>query len=430
MSTPMVTPVTEVTDFHKGERANNAALLDEVQAFLERFIAYPSPEAATAHTLWIAHAHAVESFDNTPRLAFLSPEPGSGKSRCMELTEALVPRPVLSVNASVAYIFRKISDDAGVPTLLMDEIDSVFSGNKGDGNEDLRGLLNSGYRKGATAGRAAIRGKEIITEEWPSFCAVALAGLNQLPDTLMTRSIVVSMKRRKHGQRIEPYRRRVNEPAARALSERLALFLESVRLHLANAWPELPEGIEDRDADIWEPIIAVADAAGGHWPTTSRNAATVMVATSKKKPTTLGIRLLADIRTVLGDRDRISTSDLLGELHELDTAPWGNIKGEPIDARFLARTLSKYEIETNNTLKVDGRPVKGYLRTHFADSWDRYLAATPMEDQSNRGYPGNSDVDSTIFHNGLDFDDKDPSPVFPKVGNHGNHGNHGNGVTS
>lgn len=384
-----VTAVTEVTDFQEQAGAKPAKVLDDVRTFLERFIAYPEPEAAVAHTLWIIHAHLIDAFENTPRLAFLSPEPGSGKSRCMELTEALTPRPVLSVNSSVAYVFRKISDEAGLPTLLMDEIDAVFSHGKGDGNEDLRGLLNSGYRKGATAGRAAIRGKEIVTEEWPSFCAVALAGLNQLPDTLMTRSIVVNMKRRRQGQKVEPYRRRVNQPEALALSERIAEFAASVWTQVSDAWPELPEGIEDRDADIWEPILAIADAAGGHWPQTARDAAVVMVAKAKEKPATLGIKLLADIRTVMNGADRISTNDLLDGLHAIETAPWSNIKGEAIDSRFLAKVLGKYEIPTNNTVKIDGRAVKGYQKHHLADAFERYL----------------------------------PAPVAPEVGNHGNHGN-------
>jgi hypothetical protein len=384
-----VTAVTAVTDSREQEGASFEAILNDVQTFLERFIAYPSPETATAHTLWIAHAHLIEAFENSPRLAFLSPEPGSGKSRAMELTEALVPRPVLSVNSTVAYVFRKISDEAGLPTLLMDEIDAVFSSGKGDGNEDLRGLLNSGYRKGATAGRAAIRGKEIVTEEWPSFCAVALAGLNQLPDTLMTRSIVVNMKRRKHGQVVEPFRRRVNQPEALRIYERLEEFANSVRMGVSNAWPELPDGIEDRDADIWEPILAIADAAGGRWPATARDAAVVMVADSQKKPATLGIKLLADIRDVMASADRMSSNDLLHALHAIETAPWGNIKGEPIDARFLARTLSKYEITTNNTVKIDGVAVKGYQRSHFADAWDRYLAPPVSPEVCNSGNHGN-----------------------------------------
>lgn len=381
-ATERVTAVTAVTAIPQKVGAQFANVLDDVQRFLERFIAYPSPEASTAHTLWIAHAHAVEAFENTPRLAFLSPEPGSGKSRAMELTEALVPRPVLSVNASVAYIFRKISDEAGLPTLLMDEIDAVFTGRKCDGNEDLRGLLNSGYRKGASAGRAAIHGKEIVTEEWPSFCAVALAGLNQLPDTLMTRSIVVHMKRRSPKQGIESYRRRVNGAQAQELYEQLALFADTVRDRLTTDWPDLPEGIEDRDADIWEPILAIADAAGGHWPTTARDAAVLMVAKAKKKPATLGVRLLADIREVMGDADRISTNDLLDGLHTMETAPWGNIKGEPINARFLARVLSKYEVPTNNPVRINSIVVKGYERRHFTDAWERYLVTPPSTDES------------------------------------------------
>lgn len=388
-SSQPVTEVTEVTDFQQEVSAPSAHLLDEVRTFLERFIAYPEPEAAVAHTLWIIHTYLIEAFENTPRLAFLSPEPGSGKSRCMELTEALTPRPVLSVNSSVAYVFRKISDEAGLPTLLMDEIDAVFSSGKGDGNEDLRGLLNSGYRKGATAGRAAIRGKEIVTEEWPSYCAVALAGLNQLPDTLMTRSIVVNMKRRRQGQKVEPYRRRVNQPEAQALSERIATFAACIWTQVSDAWPELPEGIEDRDADIWEPILAIADAAGGHWPETARSAAVVMVAKAKEKPATLGIKLLADIKAVMNGADRISTADLLEGLHAIETAPWSNLKGEPIDSRFLAKVLGKYEIPTNNTVKIGGRAVKGYQFHHLADAFERYLT----------------------------------SPVAPEVGNSGNHGN-------
>ncbi|GAA1677471.1 DUF3631 domain-containing protein [Microbacterium lacus] len=384
--TNAVTEVTEVTDAQ-----GYGGVLDRMRSFLERFIAYPSDDASVAHTLWIAHCHAVDVFENTPRIAFLSPEPGSGKSRALELTEALVPRPVLSVNASTAYIFRKISDDAGLPTLLLDEVDSIFTGGKSDMNEDLRGLLNSGYRRGAVAGRAAARGREIVTEEWPSFCPVALAGLNQLPDTLMTRSVVIAMKRRRHDQRVEPYRRRVNGAEALDHYESVSDFMTRSVALIEGAWPELPESIQDRDADVWEPLLAVADAAGSHWPTTARGAAVRLVAAAKDKPATLGIRLLADIRTALGDEERISTVELLDRLVSMDTAPWSNLKGEPIDARFLARNLTRYEIETNNTIKIQGRPVKGYMRWHFADAWDRYLPSPAPPEVGNSGNSGNSE---------------------------------------
>lgn len=319
-----------------------------------------------------------------------------------------MPRPVLSVNATPAYIFRKISDEAGTPTLLMDESDAVFSSHsKGDGNEDLRGLLNSGYRKGATAGRAAIRGKEIVTEEWPSFCAVALAGLNQLPDTLMTRSIVIPMKRRRAGEKVEPYLRRVNAPEAAMLHKRLAEFAAIVRADVTDAWPALPDGIEDRDADLWEPMLAVADAAGGHWPDTARKAAVVIVARSKEKPATLGVLLLADIRTVMAGKSKISTIDLLQALHSLDSAPWASIKGEPIDARFLARQLEKYSADADNpikakTIRLGSVTAKGYTSQDFEDAFERYLPQTGR-------------ATDAAFANS--------SSASPEVGNNGNSGN-------
>jgi hypothetical protein len=191
-----------------------AKLLDDVHAFLDRFVAYPSEHAHVAHTLWIAHAHLMDVWDSTPRIAFLSPEPGSGKTRVLEVTELLVPNPVAAVNVSPAYLFRKVADENGAPTLLFDEIDTVF-GPRAKENEEIRGLLNAGHRKGAVAGRCVVRGKEVFTEELAAYCAVAMAGLGYLPDTILTRSVVVNMRRRAPNETVEPYRRRLEVAAVR-----------------------------------------------------------------------------------------------------------------------------------------------------------------------------------------------------------------------
>lgn len=98
---------------------DGAALLDNVYAFLGRFVAYPSEHARVAHTLWIAHTHAMDAFESTPRLAFLSPEPGSGKTRALEVTEPLVPRPVEAINVTPAYLFRKVADEAAPQSCSM-----------------------------------------------------------------------------------------------------------------------------------------------------------------------------------------------------------------------------------------------------------------------------------------------------------------------
>src|SRR5262245_36657961 len=95
-----------------------------------------------------------------------------------------IARPECGGNGQHEFsnLFRRIGADIGMPTLLMDEVDALFNG-KSQVAEEIRGLFNAGYRRGAMVGRCVIVGKTVETVESPSFCAVALAGLGWLPDT-------------------------------------------------------------------------------------------------------------------------------------------------------------------------------------------------------------------------------------------------------
>lgn len=356
-------------------------VLDSVRAHLERFVAYPNTWAADAHTLWIAHTHLMNAWESTPRIAFLSPEPGSGKSRALEVTEPLVPRPVYAVNTSPAYLFRKVSDEAGPPTILYDEIDTVF-GPKAKDNEDIRGMLNAGHRRGATAGRCVVRGKEIFTEELPAYCAVALAGLNDLPDTIMTRSVVIRMRRRAKHERVEPWRLRINGPESLVLFEHLARWAASVESKAMAQWPNMPEGVEDRNADVWEALIAVADLAGGDWPQRARvTAVTAVTDLSRQRGESLGIRLLSDLRSVFAARSRMSTVEILDALNGMTESPWGNLRGKELDARALARFLGRYDVRPR-LQRIEGQsgPLHGYDAADLNDPWSRYVApVSPQE---------------------------------------------------
>ncbi len=234
-----VAAVADVADpWGEGPR-EGARLLQQVEHFLGRFVAYPNDHARVASVLWVAHAHLLDAFESTPRLAHLSPEPGSGKTRALEALELLVPRPLHAINATPAALFRKVSDEAGPPTILFDEIDTVF-GPKAKDNEDVRGMLNAGHRRGATALRCVVRGKAVEVEEFPAFCAVALAGLGDLPDTILTRSVVIRMRRRAPGERVEPFRHRVHASEGEVLRGQLEWWAEQVRDELRDAWPEMP----------------------------------------------------------------------------------------------------------------------------------------------------------------------------------------------
>jgi hypothetical protein len=358
-----------------------ASLLDDVEALLARFVAFPSEAARVAATLWVLHTHVLDCFESTPRLAGLSAEPGSGQTRLLEVLELLVPRPVMAVNVSSAYLFRKVSsDDAGPATILFDEIDTVF-GPKAKDNEDLRGLLNAGHRRGATSGRCTYRGKEVVTEDWPAFAAVALAGLGDtLPDTILTRSIVIRMRRRAPHEIVEPFRHRVHAPAGHALREQLVAWGDKVRSRLADAWPDMPPGIEDRDADVWEPLLAVADEAGGTWPDRARVAAVSLVTQSREGGRqSWGIRLLTDLRTIFDNlkSDALHTETLLEQLHNLDESVWADLRGKPLDSRGLARRLEPYEVKPK-PVRIGETVLRGYTRSDLHDVWARYLPPPPQ----------------------------------------------------
>jgi hypothetical protein len=350
---------------------DGAELLDSVYAFLGRFVAYPSEDAHIAHVLWTAHTHMMGAWESTPRIAFLSPEPGSGKTRALEATELLVPLPVEAVNVTPAYLFRKVGDEAGAPTILFDEIDTVF-GPKAKENEEIRGLLNAGHRRGAVAGRCVVRGKLVETEEIPAYCAVALAGLGDLPDTLLSRAVAVRMRRRAPGEQVEPYRRRDHAPEGHALRDRLAAWGEAKLAAANTARPEMPAGVEDRNADVWEPLLAVADLAGGDWPERARVSCVTLVTVSKESTPSLGIRLLADLRTVFGKQQSLSTNQILEELHKIEESPWADLRGKPLNAHGLARRLKAYGVG-RKSVRIDEWAGKGYAREDFHDAWVRYL---------------------------------------------------------
>jgi hypothetical protein len=350
---------------------SGAAVLDDVLAYLLRFVSYPRLEAAVAHALWVAHTHAMDAWTSTPRIAFLSPEHASGKSRTLEVSESLVPRPVEAVNVTPAYLFRKVSDSAGRPTILFDEIDTVF-GPKAKDNEDLRGLLNAGHRRHSTAGRCVVRGREVFTEDLPAYCAVAIAGLGGLPDTILSRSIVVRMRRRAPTETIEPYRRRENGPQGEIIRARLERWIAAIEPTLTDARAEFPDGICDRDADTWEALLVISDAAGGEWPKRARMAAVALVAESKGSTPSLGIQLLSDLREVFGQVDAMATETILHTLTALPESPWGDIHGRAIDARGLSRRLKEYGIKSK-TVRIGSTTPKGYSRSDFYDAWVRYL---------------------------------------------------------
>ncbi len=350
-------------------------LLDRVRRLVTRYVVLPSEEYADSIALWVAHAHAIRAATASPRLVFKSPEKASGKTRALEVIEPLVPAPLNTVNASVAAVFRLLKEEQA--TLLFDEVDSIFS-LKVAPHEELRALLNAGYRKGATVARVVGEGKRMRVERFPVFAATALAAIGNLPETIESRAILVPMRPRAPDEPLEPFRLRKVVRETDPLRVGLAQWAQRYEDKLREHEPCLPAGLTDRLGDSWEPLLAIADFAGDDWAARARAAAQHIAGGHVIHEGSLGVQLLGEIRSSWGSDDRIPTAKLLAQLNALEEAPWGGWHdGTGMTPRDLARILKRYGIVPKVIRLSNGSTARGYLQEDFGDAWQRYLPPAP-----------------------------------------------------
>jgi hypothetical protein len=200
------------------------------------------------------------------------------------------------------------------------------------------------------------------------------------------------MRRRHAGERVEPYRRRIHEQEGYRVRESIAVWARSATIK----WPDLPDEIQDRDADVWEPLIAIADAVGGDWHQRARVAAVALLGEGREAEASLGIRLLADLRTIFADDYELPSKTILARLIDLEESPWGDLHGKPIDERRLARMLRAYQVKSK-TIRVGTTTPKGYTRTDLEDQWRRYLPLSSQESATSKTTPPVAAVADVCF---------------------------------
>jgi hypothetical protein len=218
---------------------DGAELLDQVEAAICSYVVLPSDHTAAAVVLWIAATHAVPAWNTAPRLVIKAPEKRCGKSRLLDLIEALCHRPILTANASPSAVYRSIGEyPSDPPTLLIDEADTIFGPKTGDANEDLRGLLNAGHQRGRPALRWDAGSRRL--DRIATFAMAALAGIGNMPDTIEDRAVIVGMRRRAPDEVVQPYRTRRDGPALAGLKGDLHRWVRSHLDELEAVAPELP----------------------------------------------------------------------------------------------------------------------------------------------------------------------------------------------
>lgn len=357
--------------------------VDDLLAAIKKYVVLDE-NAAAATALWIAATHALPAFECAPRLGISSPTKRCGKTRLLDIIGATCHRALATSDATVAAIFRSLGADHP-PTLIIDEADAMFGSKKlAEQNEDLRKLLNAGHQRGRPALRCV--GPQQIPTEFPVFAMAALGGIGSLPDTITDRAVNITMRRRTSGEKVSQFRSRRDGPILQVLRDRLAAWGAEHIEELSKAEPDMP--VEDRTADTWEPLIAVADCLGGDWPTLARTVCKAMAkdADESDEESSLNLLLLNDIRSTFERRSVpfLPTADLVKELRWIEDSPWSDFE---LNASKLAYRLKQFGVKPgHNTEKT----LRGYTHAAFYDVFRRYLRPDPSNPSETHAEQANS----------------------------------------
>lgn len=355
------------------------AVLSEVRDLFRRYLVCDESSRVTL-SLWAVWTWLVESGDCCPILALLSPEPRCGKSTALALLSRLTYRPLAVASVSPAALYRTV--ELWHPTLLIDEVDAFLKD-----NEELRGVINSGHTRD-TAFVLRTVGDDHTPVRFSTWGAKSVAGIGRLPHTIADRALLVPLRRKLSGEvcarltyndRHLDTARRIARLAAEAVAP----------LRSAQTATDVPSGLNDRQADGWRPLLALADYAGGEWPQLAREAALAGIGGDAERAEGYSTALLRDIRDVFDSRkvERLATADLLAALNGDEEKPWGTLlAGRPLNAHRLANMLKSYGVSPKtlrlppghfgSSARVNSAGLsKGYERESFNEAWSRYLGS-------------------------------------------------------
>lgn len=370
-------------------RPEGEIVLDQAYNVLGRFVIFPSKAAQVVATLWAAHTHVrttpddALAFETTPRLAILSKGPQSGKTRLMEILSRLSFNPRTVIDPTPATF--AIGTHEKKSSTFVDEIDILF-GRNGNNKQELVGLMNSGYKAGAVWERANKADMSV-------FAPLCLVGMERVfksaqgTAALRSRCITITMEQAA-GRKPARYRPRQHDRLLADVRRDMNRWVRRNVGAITEAWPTLPDGIEDRAEEVWEPLFMIADVAGGHWPQWIKDACREIALGKKTGDAEQPLinLLLMDLRDIFEatDKQGLPTVLLADELCELEHGRWLALWPYRDKApRELAAMLSTLGLSAVQVWH-DKRNQRGYKREQLQGFWQN-LPDTP-ESEFNTEY--------------------------------------------
>jgi putative DNA primase/helicase len=378
----MTTNINQEKTIQLEVNINTANLLFELSETYRRFSILPDG-GADVLALWTLLTYVHDAFRISPILAICSPEKRCGKTTLMSVLSELVFNPIQASSITPAVIFRLI--DKIHPTLLIDEADTYIHR-----NDDMRGVLNSGHTKNMAYVMRTV-GAEYEPKRFSTWAPKVIGLIGTLPPTLSDRSIAIQMRRKLPHETVERLMLERIEELLQPLKSKCLEWSQQNLEVLGGTEVEAPIWLNDRAADNWRPLIAIATIAGEEW-VERVNIAIAQTENSQYVTESLETALLGDIRAIFEKQstDRLISTDLLFELNKLQESPWPTYnRGKEFAARQLANLLKPFGIEPRTIRLKKGEhfepeTAKGYMLDDFQDAFVRYLTQTEDEEEMLR----------------------------------------------
>jgi hypothetical protein len=351
------------------EPVEGAVLLEQMAEVFNRFLVLPH-HGAELLTLWVVHTWVFEQFDHVAYVSVNGPERRCGKTSVKRVARAFAHRPISAESVSPAALFRLI--EAYQPTLMIDELDRLPA------DSDIWGVLNSGHERDGAVLRTAGDDHEprAFSTFGPKLLCYIRRGRPKVPDTVEDRCIQLSMQRKAPGERREKLRSRLLEQIAEPIRRRLVRWTQDTAF---NSAPDAPEALNDRQADSWEPLLSVADAAGGRWPALARLMAVAFSSDRDEDEGEIGSVLLSDLIDLMdsgrvsADEGWLSGEEACRELALLTDRPWSRWgrSEKAITTKALSVLLKAYDVRPE---RVGGRQDRSrrYAAEKVRAAWSRY----------------------------------------------------------
>jgi hypothetical protein len=349
--------------------STTAELLGTCRDWVRRYVIL-SLEQATILAAWILHTWVFDASEITPYIHITAPEKACGKSRLMDVLATIAAKPAQSSGMTAAALVRCVDRDA--PTIFLDEVDTQVAGDKEIG-EAIRGILNAGNQRGSKFLKC--EGKQHNLREFNVYSPKCYAGIGHIWETVSSRAIAIEMRRKLPDESVEPFRRRDVNIAALLIRERLEKWAQMGSLDKLRPMRPAPiQGISDRQNDMAEPLLAIAELAGGQHQQELTAALLSVYSGQGAEDASVTVTLLSDIRDVFEDMKtgRVTSIALVENLTAIEESPWAEWnRGKPMTATQLARQLKKHSIRPR-AIRFGGELAKGYYREDFEESWARY----------------------------------------------------------